>query len=92
MYLLYLDESGTHSAALLQAADLVTNAVWGSYEKGLARDFQSLLPKFDREGDRLHGLTHLSANAAACFCVACYSWRAHRETRIGEEAGEWAAP
>ena len=77
---------------LLQAADLVTNAVWGSYEKGLARDFQSLLPKFDREGDRLHGLTHLSANAAACFCVACYSWRAHRETRIGEEAGEWAAP
>lgn len=77
---------------LLQAADLVTNAVWGNYEKGLGRHFQSLLPKFDREGDRMHGLTHLGIRAADCFCVACYSWRTHRTGRIGEEAAEWGAP
>ena len=63
---------------LLQAADLVTNATWGSYEKGLAWDFNTLLPKFDREGDRIHGLTHLSSNAAQCMCTACLSWRLHR--------------
>lgn len=63
---------------LLQAADLVTNATWGSYEKGLAWDFTKLLPKFDREGDRLHGLTHLSAEAEQCMCTACLSWRLHR--------------
>jgi len=63
---------------LLQAADLVVNAVYGEYEKSLGRDFKILLPKFDREGDRLHGLTHLSARAAACMCVACFSWRVHR--------------
>ena len=63
---------------LLQAADLVVNATWGNYEKGLARDFNVLLPKFDREGDRLHGLTHVCANAATCMCIACLSWRLHR--------------
>ena len=69
---------------LLQAADLVTNATWGSYEKGLARDFNTLLPKFDREGDRLHGLTHISATTAECMCHACFSWRLHRTPSEGE--------
>ena len=69
---------------LLQAADLVVNAVWGNYEKGLGRDFKTLLPKFDREGERLHGLTHLSTSAAACMCIACYSWRIHRPPQGAE--------
>ena len=63
---------------LLQAADLVSNAVHGRYERGLARDFDRLLPKFDREGERLHGLTHVGARQADCWCPACYSWRVHR--------------
>ncbi len=67
---------------LLQAADLVANAVYGEYEKSLGRDFKTLSPKFDREGDRLHGLTHLSANAATCMCVACLSWRVHRQSTV----------
>ena len=74
---------------LLQAADLVVNAVYGEYEKSLGRDFKTLLPRFDREGDRLHGLTHLSADAATCMCIACYSWRTHRRTGIAEEPAEW---
>ena len=69
---------------LLQAADLVTNATWGSYEKGLAWDFNTLSPKFDREGDRLHGLTHVTANASNCMCIACLSWRFHRSPSEGE--------
>ncbi len=69
---------------LLQAADLVVNAVWGYYEKGLARDFNTLAHKFDREGDRIHGLTHISASASTCMCVACYSWRVHRASEGGE--------
>ena len=72
---------------LLQAADLVTNATWGSFEKGLAWDFNTILPKFDREDDRLHGLTHISANAAQCMCHACYSWRLHRSPSEGETSG-----
>ena len=63
---------------LLQAADLVANAVWGSYEKGLSRDFQRLVAKFDREGDRLHGLTHLGVQRSTCMCQACISWRVYR--------------
>jgi hypothetical protein len=66
------------NSRLLQLSDLVSNAVFGSYEKGLARHFNLLLPRFDREGDRLHGLTHLSADAATCMCQACLSWRLHR--------------
>ena len=64
---------------LLQAADLVANAVYGFYERGLAGTFMQLLPRFDREGDRLHGLTHITDNASTCFCQACMSWRTHRE-------------
>ena len=64
---------------LLQAADLVANAVYGFYERGLAGTFMQLLPRFDREGDRLHGLTHITDDASTCFCQACLSWRTHRE-------------
>ena len=69
---------------LLQAADLVTNAVWGQYEKKLGRDFEKLIPLFDREDERLHGLTHLGIRAADCWCIACYSWRIHRPPQGGE--------
>ncbi len=63
---------------LLQVADLVVNAVYGRYEKGLAQDFDRIAGKFDREGERIHGLTHICAQAANCFCPACLSWRLHR--------------
>ena len=61
---------------LLQAAGLVTNEVWGRYEKGISRHFDDMLPKFDREGTRLHGLTHRTGGVDACWCPACYSYRA----------------
>ena len=61
---------------LLQAAGLVTNEVWGRYEKGISRHFDDMLPKFDREGTRLHGLTHRTGGVDACWCPACFSYRA----------------
>ena len=70
---LFVSKSRTR---LLQAAGLVTNEVWGRYEKGVSRHFDEMLPKFDREGTRLHGLTHRTAGVEACWCPACFSYRA----------------
>jgi len=63
---------------MLQAASLVANAVYGRYEKALSRDFDRIVEKFDRDGDRLHGLTHLTLGSSGCFCPACVSYRASR--------------
>ena len=76
---------------LLQAAGLVTNEVWGRYEKGITRHFDDMLPKFDREGTRLHGLTHRTGGVDACWCPACFSYRAsstpHHEGAGGRGEG-----
>lgn len=61
---------------LLQGAGLVTNEIWGRYEKGISRHFDEMLQKFDREGTRLHGLTHRTAGVNTCWCPACFSYRA----------------
>ena len=82
---LFVSKSRTR---LLQAAGLVTNEVWGRYEKGISRHFDDMLPKFDREGTRLHGLTHRTGGVDACWCPACFSYRAtnvaHHETGRGD--------
>ena len=70
---LFVSKSQTR---LLQAAGLVTNEVWGRYEKGISRHFDDMLPKFDREGTRLHGLTHRTDGMDSCWCPACFSYRA----------------
>ena len=75
---------------LLQAAGLVTNEVWGRYEKGISRHFDDMLPKFDREGTRLHGLTHRTAGVDACWCPACFSYRASSTPYY--ESGRGEAP
>lgn len=75
---------------LLQAAGLVTNEVWGRYEKGIARHFDDMLPKFDREGTRLHGLTHRTAGVDACWCPACFSYRAANAASSHEGGREGA--
>ena len=78
---------------LLQAAGLVTNEVWGRYEKGISRHFDDMLPKFDREGTRLHGLTHRTGGVDACWCPACYSYRATTAAYYeGGARGEGGAP
>ena len=80
---LFVSKSHTR---LLQAAGLVTNEVWGRYEKGISRHFDEMLPKFDREGTRLHGLTHRTGGVDACWCPACFSYRASNPTH--HESGQ----
>ena len=77
---------------LLQAAGLVTNEVWGRYEKGISRHFDDMLPKFDREGTRLHGLTHRTGGVDACWCPACFSYRASNTAYHEGGGGRGEAP
>lgn len=57
---------------LLQLADFCANAIYGRYNSGLTRDFDIIAPRFDREGDRIHGLVHLCRDFE-CQCPACLS-------------------
>ena len=73
------------STRLLQLADFVSNAVYSYYENGYARDFNRLIGKFDREGDRLHGLVHLCSDRLNCFCPACVTRRSNPPTTTGSD-------
>ena len=68
-----------HDTRMLQYADFCSNAVYGRYHAGLARDFDLIAPKFDREGNIFHGLAHLTTDSG-CVCPACLS-------RGGRQAG-----
>ena len=63
------------STRLLQLADFVSNAIYRRYERGDARAFDVIMPRFDQEGGRIHGLVHLTANRSNCYCPACLSRR-----------------
>jgi hypothetical protein len=60
------------NARLLQLADFCANAIYGRYNSGHTRDFDIIAPRIDREGNRIHGLSHLFADAE-CQCLACLS-------------------
>ena len=59
------------STRLLQLADFVANAVFGRYEHGYARNFDMIVPRFDQEEGRIHGLVHRSREFHQCYCPAC---------------------
>ena len=65
---------------LLQYADFCANAIYGRYHAKLTGDFDQIAMKFDREGNVVHGLAHLS-NDSLCSCVACFS-RLGRQGRL----------
>lgn len=58
---------------LLQAADLVSYAVYRRYEEGDAKLLDKLLPRFDQDQDKIHGLMHLVSKWRECLCPACMS-------------------
>lgn len=60
------------NARLLQLADFCANAIYGRYNSGHTREFDIIAAKFDREGGRIHGMTHLCRDAE-CQCIACLS-------------------
>lgn len=57
---------------LLQLADFCANAIYGRYNHGITRDLDIIAPRFDRQGDRIHGLVHLTRDHE-CHCLACFS-------------------
>lgn len=61
---------------LLQAADVVSHAVWLLYEKRDPSLIKQLLTCFDAKDGILHGLVHYRANMSApCDCPACHTRR-----------------
>jgi len=61
------------NSRLLQMADFCANAIWGRYEKGLARYFDKISHKFFCKNDinTFCGIIHCSFNHAICTCPAC---------------------
>ena len=64
------------SMLLLQLADFVSNSVYRRYEHRDYRTFDTIMPRFDQEGGRVHGLMHLTADRSTCYCPAYLSRRA----------------
>ena len=63
------------NSRLLQAADACANAVFGRYEGGFSRHFDTLAHRFDSEGGAVHGLAHFSRTYETCGCPGCLSRR-----------------
>ena len=61
---------------LLQLADFVSNAVYRRYEYHDARGFDAIMPCFDQDAGRIHGLVHITGDPRRCYCPACLSRRA----------------
>ena len=61
------------STRLLQLADFVSNAVYRRYEHRDSWTFDTIMPCFDQEGGRIHGLVHHTADRWNCYCPACLS-------------------
>ena len=67
------------SSRLLQLADFVSNAVYGRFENGYARDFDKIAIRFDSDrAGRLHGLVHIARDRRSCQCPSCVIYRAQR--------------
>ena len=60
---------------IIQLADFVCNTVYRYYSGFDAPEFEAILPAFDSEDGRLHGLTHLVGGYRSCPCPACESRR-----------------
>lgn len=60
----------------LQLADFCANAVYGRYQYGYARHFDTIAGQFAKadSGD-IYGLTHFSRSHKTCMCPACLSRR-----------------
>lgn len=63
------------NSRMLQIADCCANAVWGRYEKGLARHFDTIAPKFFKRDQIIHGLSHCCLDYIKCTCPGCLSRR-----------------
>jgi hypothetical protein len=63
------------ASRMVQLADLVAYTVFRRYEAGDTSLLDILLPRFDSEGGKIHGLVHKQTNDRQCMCPACMSRR-----------------
>ena len=63
------------NSRLLQIADLIANSVYGRYESSHAAMFDKMMPKFDQDDGRIHGLLHLTPNRSSCYLPCCLTRR-----------------
>ena len=68
----FVDSSASR---IVQLADFVCNTVYRYYSGFDDPEFEKILPAFDSEDGRLHGLTHLVTGYSSCSCPACASRR-----------------
>ena len=65
----------SRASRLVQLADHVAYAVFRRYESGDASFLDPILPRFDEEDGKLHGLVHMQTVNPHCMCPACMSRR-----------------
>src|SRR5207245_33720 len=65
----------SRASRLVQCADVIAHAVYRAYAAGDDALLARLLPAFDNDGGRIHGLVHLRPRYRAqdCRCAACSS-------------------
>lgn len=63
------------ASRLVQLADHVAYAVFRRYQASDTSYFDIITSKFDSEGGRVHGLSHLQTIDPGCMCPACMSRR-----------------
>lgn len=68
--------ANSDTTRLLQAADLVSYAIYRRYERADTFLLDTLLPRFQEKEGKIHGLMHLIGNWRQCSCQACISRRA----------------
>jgi len=69
---LFVDSAASR---LVQLADFVAHWVYRAYEAGDAGVLDRMLPAFDADGGRKHGLVHLVGRYRECQCAARMSRR-----------------
>ena len=63
------------STRLLQLVDFVSNAIYGRYESGFAKDFDRIAARIYQQEGRLHGLVHIARERRDCYCPGCVARR-----------------
>ncbi len=63
------------NSRMLQLADHVAYATFRMYQSDDRKYFKIILPRFDAEEGKIHGLTHKQALDRHCMCPACLTRR-----------------
>jgi len=63
----------SEASRIVQLADHIAYAVFRYYERKDTQFFDLILPRFDSEEGKIHGLIHMQTIKPDCWCPACMS-------------------